>query len=73
MQGRWLKKCLHGVSFIPLDEPGAFGFLDLAQVIRGVHLIPNFPQGQTGNRLPPSIVHSADDDNEDWDSYYVNW
>jgi hypothetical protein len=72
-RGGWSKKRLHGVSFIPSDEPGAFGFLDPTQVIRGVHLIPNFPRGRTGTRLPPSIARSADDDDEDWDSFYVNW
>jgi len=50
-----------------------FGFLDPAQVIWGVHLIPNFPQGQTHSRLPPSIVYLEVDDNEDWEGFYVNW
>ena len=72
-RGGWSKKRLHGISFIPGDEPGTFGFLDPAQVIRGVHLIPNFPRGQTDMRLPPSIVRPAGDDNNDWDSFYVNW
>jgi hypothetical protein len=71
-RGGWSKKCLHGISFIPSDEVGAFGFLDPAQVIRGVHLIPNFPRGRTDSRLPPSIVRPAGDGNEDWDSLYVN-
>lgn len=71
-RGGWLKKRLHGISFIPSDEPGAFGFLDPAQVIRGVHLIPNFPRGQTDSRLPPSIVRPMDDGDEDWESFYVN-
>jgi len=51
--GRWSKKLLHGISFIPWDEPGAFGFLDPAHVIRGVHLIPNFLWDWTESRLPP--------------------
>jgi hypothetical protein len=73
MRGGWSKKRLHGISFIPWDEPGAaFGFLDPAQVIRGVHLIPNFPRGRTGSRLPPSIVRPECDGDEDWDGYYVN-
>jgi hypothetical protein len=72
-RGGWSKKRLHGISFIPWDEPGPFGFLDPAQVIRGIHLIPNFLRGRTGARLPPSIARSADDDDEDWDSFYVNW
>ena len=72
-QGGWSKKCLHGISFIPWDEPRMFGFLDPAQVIWGVHLIPNFPQGRTDSRLPPSVVRTAEDGNEDWESFYVNW
>jgi hypothetical protein len=71
--GGWSKKCLHGISFIPWDEPGAaFGFLDPAQVIRGVHLIPDFSWGRTNSRLPPSIVHPADDGDEDWEHFYIN-
>jgi len=71
-RGRWSKKGLQGVSFIPWDDPAPFGFLDPAQVIRGVHLIPNFPRGWTESRLPPSIVRLAGDDDKDWESFYVN-
>jgi hypothetical protein len=71
-RGGWTKKRLQGISFIPWDEPGPFGFLDPAQVIRGVHLIPNFPRGRTISRLPPSIVRPAGDDHEDWESFYTN-
>ena len=44
------------------------------QVIRGVHLIPNFPRGRTDSRLPPgpSIARPADVCDEDWDNFYVN-
>jgi hypothetical protein len=71
-RGGWSKKRLHGISFIPGEDPAAFGFLDPAQVVRGVHLIPNFPRGRTDSRLPPSIARPEDDQNEDWDSFYVN-
>jgi hypothetical protein len=71
-QGGWSKKHLHGIFFIPWDEPAAFGFLDPAQVIRGIHLIPNFPRGQTDARLPLSIARLVEDKHEDWDSYYIN-
>ena len=71
-RGGWSKKKCHGISFIPSDEPGAFGFLDPAQVVRGVHLIPNFPRGRTDSRLPPSIARQASDCDQDWESYYVN-
>ena len=72
-RGGWSKKGLQGVSFIPWDDPAPFGFLDPAQVIRGVHLIPNFPWGRTESRLPPSIVRLAGDDDKDWESFYMNW
>jgi hypothetical protein len=42
-RGGWPKKQCHGISFIPWDEPGVFGFLNPMQVVREVHLIPNFP------------------------------
>jgi hypothetical protein len=71
-RGGWTKKRLHGISFIPWDEPGAFGFLDPAQVVRGAHLIPNFPRGWSDSRLPPSIARLASDGDEDRDSFYVN-
>ena len=71
-RGGWSKKRLHGILFIPSDEPGAFGFIDPEQIIRGVHLIPNFPRERTDSRLPPSIVRPANDKDEDWDSFYVN-
>ncbi len=71
-RGRGSKKRLQGISFIPWDKPGPFGFLDLAQVIRGIHLIPNFTWGWTDSRLPPSNVCPADNPNKDWESFYVN-
>lgn len=71
-RGGLSKKRLHGVSFIPWDEGEAFGFLDPAQVIRGVHLIPNFSRGWTERRLPPSMTRRAEDEDKDWDSFYVN-
>ena len=71
-RGGWSKKCLQGISFIPWDEPTLFGFLDPAQVVRGIHLIPNFTWGQTDSRLPPSSICLADDYNKDGESFYVN-
>lgn len=71
-RGGWSKKRLHGVSFIPWDEPGAFGFLDPSQVVRGVHIIPNFPRGRTDSRLPRSIARPEEEGDEDWDGLYVN-
>jgi hypothetical protein len=66
---RMCRLSVHEESYAALY---VFGFLDPAQVIRGVHLIPNFPRGRTDSRLPPSIVRPVDDDHEDWDSFDMN-
>ena len=68
----WKAKRLYRVQFVPCHEDGAFGFLDPADVIRGVHLIPGFNNGY--------IVHSPEDPISKWDyapsnnwqNYYVN-
>ncbi|THG93150.1 hypothetical protein EW026_g8010 [Hermanssonia centrifuga] len=66
---------LHRIGFVSDDEDTnspSFGFLDPAQVIRGVHLIPAFEYGKTLELLGPSIVRPSSDDDEDWVYYYVN-
>ena len=68
----WKAKRLYRVQFVPCDEDGAFGFLNPADVIRGVHLIPSFNNGY--------IVQSPDHPISKWDyvladnwkNYYVN-
>ena len=52
----WDTRRLHRLGFIPHDQPDAFGFLDPADVIRGIHLIPAFAHGH----------------DEEWVYYYVN-
>ncbi|KAI0063164.1 hypothetical protein BV25DRAFT_453896, partial [Artomyces pyxidatus] len=69
--GGWATKRLHGVSFIPDDDGGAFGFLDPDQVIRGVHLLPAFHFGRTTLRLGPSIARKATENDEDYEKFYV--
>ncbi|KAI0337344.1 hypothetical protein BDW22DRAFT_1468571 [Trametopsis cervina] len=68
---------LHRVGFLDADEPGAFGFLDPAVVIRAVHLIPAFHYGRTDDWLRgPSIArqYTLDDADaeSDWRYHYVN-
>ena len=54
------------------DDPFAFGFLDPQHVIRGVHLIPAFSYGRTGDLLQQnSIARSTSEQGEDWKFYYV--
>lgn len=63
------------VGFVP-DHPEAgspdFGFLDPAQVIHGVHLIPSFSEGRTGDFLEPSFTRLEHEGDFDWQCYYVN-
>ena len=72
-QGGWKAKRLHRIGFMPAGSPDAFGFLDPALVIRGVHLIPRFAGGRTSQYLGPTIIRKPSEDNEDWVNYYVNW
>ena len=67
--GRETKK-LHQVGFA--DGDGAFGFMDPADVVRAVHLIPRFSEGRTKDLLGPSITWSDQKKDEDWVHYYIN-
>ena len=63
------------VGFVPDDldaGSSAFGFLDPAQVIRGVHLIPSFAEGLTGDLLQLSFARLEYEGDLDWRCYYVN-
>jgi hypothetical protein len=68
--GGWKTKKLHQIGFVEGDE--AFGFVNPADVIRAVHLIPRFSQGRTKNYLGPSFARSSVENDEDWVRYYVN-
>jgi hypothetical protein len=74
-QAGWKAKRLHQIAFLPANQPKleAFGFLDPAQVIRGVHILPRFAGGRTSHLLGPSIIRKLSDRHEDWVNYYVNW
>ncbi|EMD39734.1 hypothetical protein CERSUDRAFT_40464, partial [Gelatoporia subvermispora B] len=43
--GGFIKKCLLCMRFLDASDPGAFGFLDPALVIREAHVIPAFAFG----------------------------
>jgi hypothetical protein len=71
----WKTRRLPKVGFVPNSPDAgspAFGFLDPAQVIRGVHLIPCFSEGLTGDLLEPSLARLPDEGDLDWRCYYVN-
>jgi hypothetical protein len=70
----WVAKRLHRVGFLDASGPGAFGFLDPAMAIRGVHMIPAFAHGQTAESLSPpqSVARLPLEEESDWCFYYVN-
>ena len=69
-RGGWKAKKLHQIGFVKGDE--AFGFIDPADVIRAVHLIPQFSDGCTTELLGYSFIRSAHEKDEDWVRFYVN-
>jgi hypothetical protein len=68
--GGWKTKKLHEIGFVGGDE--AFGFINPADIIRGVHLIPRFSLGRTKQLLGPSFARSVVEKDEDWVRYCVN-
>lgn len=73
----WQTKRLPRLSFIPHHESDAFGFLDPADVIRAVHLLPGFRYGRSSAALPPSPIGRVYrepewyPEQEDWNWLYV--
>ncbi len=66
-------KRLHRVGFLNAEEDGAFGFIDPNDVLRSIHLIPTFVLGTTDMLLEGhSIARRPDEDDEDYERYYVN-
>jgi hypothetical protein len=45
VQRSWKWRQLDFLQFLPVDDENAFGFVDPANVLRGVHVIPCFSQG----------------------------
>ena len=71
--GRWKAQRLHQIGFVPDDlQGGTFGFIDLTEVICGVHLILAFAHEKTDELLGPSIAWPQKDADEDWRYFYVN-
>ncbi|OCH83554.1 hypothetical protein OBBRIDRAFT_742975, partial [Obba rivulosa] len=70
--GGFANKRLPCLGFLDGNEPGAFGFLDPADVIRASHIIPSFSYGRTSGLMGPSIARREDEEDEDWEFYYVN-
>ena len=63
------------IGFVQSSDQYAFTFLDPAQVIRGVHVIPAFVEGRTSALLPAakSVARILNPEEEnDWVNFYVN-
>jgi hypothetical protein len=61
------------IRFVPSDTGSAFGFIDLALVLRSCHLIPVFADGRTDSLLRhgPSVARRKNI-HDDWTTFYVN-
>ena len=63
------------IGFVVSSDKFAFSFLDPAQAIRGVHVIPAFSEGRTSTLLPAtkSIARVLNPEEEDdWVNFYIN-
>jgi hypothetical protein len=68
----WMAKRLPMVGFIaPGDGSDAFGFVDPMHIIRAAHLMPCRTLGRSDNGLGATIVRDMDDDDQDWNYFYV--
>ena len=72
---RFCLACLPKIGFVQSSDHYAFTFLNPAQVIRGVHLIPAFSEECTSSLLP--VTKSAacilkPDEQDNWVNFYVN-
>jgi hypothetical protein len=72
-QPGWKAKRLFRLGFVPGNDETAFGFLDPAQVIRSVHMIPAFAWGHATKYLPERsiIARGIKEPDNDWQLYYV--
>ncbi|KZT30276.1 hypothetical protein NEOLEDRAFT_1153539 [Neolentinus lepideus HHB14362 ss-1] len=57
--------------FLPVDDPGAFTFVNPDDVIRGIHLIPGFAHGQSV--VTDNAVFARGDVEKEWNYHYVNF
>ncbi len=62
----------HCIGFVDSNDPDAFGFLNPDDMIQVVHLEPVFARGHTSDFLPLSIAQCPDEQDKDWEHFYVN-
>jgi hypothetical protein len=67
----WSARKLDRVSFLPVTDENAFGFLDPSDVLRGCHIIPAFRQGRVWEDGEPGLSYWANDV-VDWKSYFIS-
>jgi len=46
VQRSWARRQLDRLQLLPVNDEGAFGFVDPSSVLRGAHLIPQFAEGR---------------------------
>jgi hypothetical protein len=61
---------LDRVAFHPINSEEAFGFVDPTEVIRAVHLIPQFAEGML--RTDGSLSSAWANDEHPWKYFYIN-
>ena len=65
----WSSSTLDCLRFPPMNKEGAFGFVDLKNVIRGCHLMPNFAKGK---RQADGVgISRCAKDGKDYNCYYA--
>ncbi|KAG6881701.1 hypothetical protein C0992_000387 [Termitomyces sp. T32_za158] len=65
-----VEKCMYQIGFMEGDD--AFAFVDPANVLRAVHLIPRFSGNTTDELLGQSMARKAEEKNVDYERYYIN-
>ena len=70
MPSGWQQSSLDILKFAPMAAPGAFGFVNPDDALRGCHLIPRFCTGRLC--LDGISVSWIAGDGDDWKNYYVN-
>lgn len=65
-------KRLYRVGFVDGQESDPFDFINPADVIRAVHLIPAFAFGKTDRLLSASAARRENEEGTDYRYYYVN-
>ena len=66
----WQECRLDSVSFLPMANNNAFGFLDPNDIVRGCHVMPSFTSGRM--HTDGIALSRCARDSRDWKSYVIN-